>query len=171
MTYQIVYYSPDGYALKMAEVFREWLPEDTSMEALHQTSIPTADVQMVGFDLNLANLNTLPQNIDNYLKMLEGKSVFLFATVPFQPDDALSSQIHKCVAKALPRECDYRGLYICPAQAPEAIVNGFQDAVQRHPKNTRAKHWLERCEKAQGRPNSRDLEEGVRFMRYVLELK
>lgn len=170
MTYQIAYYSPEGYAQKLAEALNGILPSDTPMEPLRPASTATADVQLAGFDLKMMDLNTLPLNVSNYLKTFEGKTVLLFVTVPFQPDDVLNRQIHKCVASSLPAECDYRGMYLCPAQPSEKLLEGFQNAVQSNPSNTRAKHWLERCKRAVNRPNEQDIQDFCRFASHVLKL-
>lgn len=170
MTYQITYFSPSGYVRKLAEALLEILPSDTRMEALTQQTSAEAQVHLAGFDLKMMDLRSLPLNVSNFLKGLEGKTVFLFATVPFQLDDVLRRQINKCVTAALPMECDYRGLYLCPAQAPDMLVSGFRNVVCRNPANTRAKHWLVRCEGAQGHPNSGDIQEGCKFARHVLKL-
>ena len=170
MTFQITYYSPEGYIQKIAEALHTLLPPDTPMGLLQKEAVPAAQIQLVGFELKMLDLHELPLNICHYLKALEGKTVFLFATVPFQPDDVLTSRIHKCVAAALPAECDYRGLFLCPAQAPVALTDGFQSVVQRHPSNTRAKHWLERCRKAAGHPNAQDTDACCRFANHVLKL-
>lgn len=170
MTYQITYFSPNGHAEKLAALLRELLPPDTRVEALGKQTQAGADVQLVGFDLKMVDLHTLPLNIVTYLKGLDGKTVFLFATVPFRTDDVLSRQVHKNVTAALPAQCDYRGLHLCPAQSPDMLVEGFRNVVQRNPSNIRAKHWLERCEQAQGHPNEADSQALCRFARHVLKL-
>lgn len=170
MTYQITYFSPNGHAERMANALYRLLPPDTRTVPLEKDSAVDADIHLVGFDLKMMDLRTLPLNIANYLKQLGDKTVFLFATVPFQLNDVLDRQVHNAAAAALPAECDYRGLYVCPAQAADLITNGFRSVVQRHPDNTRAKHWLERCEKSNGHPDEEDIRQCCRFAQHVLRL-
>lgn len=169
MTYQITFYSPSGHAEKLAEQLRTLLPPDTVVAPLSKDMDIGAEVHLVGFDLKMLDLRTLPLNVESHLKRLAGKTIFLFATVPFQPNDVLMSQIHKTVAAALPAECDYRGLYLCPAQPPERMLTGFQGVVERHPDNTRARHWLYRCQRAANRPGEGDIQELCGFARHVLK--
>ena len=122
-------------------------------------------------ELGFADLDRLPLNVANYLAAMSGKTIFLFATVPFQADDVQISRIHKSVAGALPHECDYRGMYISPAQPSQMLLEGFRHAAQVKPHSTRIRHWLRRCELAVERPNEKDFDDFICFAAHVLDLK
>lgn len=87
MQFQIIYYSPDGYARKLAMAFKEITPSDTRVLSLDTNPKAEAPIQMVGLDFNRIDSESLPPVISNYLKKLNGKTIFIFITVPFQVND------------------------------------------------------------------------------------
>ena len=170
MQYQISYLSPNGHAETIANAFCRMLPGDTYVANLEDEGAAYADVQLVGFEMGGTKLDAIPFKVLEYLEGLDGKIIFLFATVPFQPNDAVRNKVNNSVIPFLPDECDYRGLYLCAAQPPESLVRELRNLIASQPDNIRAKHWLEQCEKATGCPNGDDLKKGCQFMRHVLEL-
>lgn len=170
MQYQISYFSPNGHAETLVNAFCRMLPPDTYISNLEEEDTPCADVQLVGFDIVGTNLDAIPFKVMEYLEKLEGKTIFLFATVPFQPNEVVEGRIHKNVLAFIPDDCDFRGLYLCSAQPSEILMQDLKKIVFHQPENTRAKHWLERCEKAIGHPDRTDIQKGCQFARHVLKL-
>lgn len=170
MQYQISYYSPNGYAETLANAFFQMMPRDTGVSNLEKEVTPYADIQLVGFDMGGTNLDAIPVSVMEYLEKLEGKVIFLFATVPFQPNDYVRSRVDNSVIPFLPDECDYRGLYLCSAQPSSSLLQGLKHLVSHQPNNARAKHWLERCQDAVGHPDETDIQKGCQFACHVLEL-
>lgn len=170
MAYEITYFSPKGQVEALARAFRELLPQDTPLRPLTQDVIPTAQVQLVGIELTFREQEKLPQLETDFLKSLTGKTVFLFVTVPFVPDGVQQSRVHKLVEKALPHDCDYRGMFLCPAQPAAELLDGFRHAAQVKPDNARIRHWLSCCERAVGHPDGRDLRNGKDFAKHVLKI-
>lgn len=170
MQYQISYFSPHGSAETLANAFCQMLPCDTYVSNLEEELTPYADIQLVGFDLGGTNLDAIPVAVMEYLDKLEGKTIFLFATVPFKPNDYIRSRVDNSVIPFLPDECDYLGLYLCSAQPSAPLLQGLKHLVSHQPSNTRAKHWLERCQEAVGHPDDTDIQKGCQFARHVLEL-
>lgn len=170
MQYQISYFSPNGHAETLVNAFCQMLPHDTYVSNLEEESTPYADVQLVGFDMGGTNLDAIPFKVIEYLEKLEGKIIFLFATVPFHANDNVRSRINKSVIPFLPEECDYRGLYLCSAEPSNALLNDLNNVISHNPNNTRAKQWLELCQKATGHPDRTDVQRGCQFARHVLEL-
>lgn len=170
MQYQISYLSPNGHAETLANAFCRILPRDTHVSSLEENAPAYADVQLVGFEMGGYNLDAIPFKVLEYLENLDGKVIFLFGTVPFQPNEAVRNKINNSVIPFLPDECDYRGLYLCSAQPSEVLMRDLRNVVSSQPDNTRAKHWLEQCEKAKGHPDADDLKKGCHFMRHALEL-
>lgn len=169
MTYQITYFSPDGHAEKMANALRRILPENTIVVPLEKNPSFAADAHLIGFDLRFSDLDKLPVEVHNVLYGLRGKTVFLFATTPYQPDDVQANRIHRCAAAALPHECDYRGLYLCAGEPSEKLLRGFRHAADVKPNSTRIRHWLDCCEQAVGHPNEVELNGLCRFAAHVLK--
>ena len=170
MQYQISYLSPNGHAETIANAFCRMLPGDTYVADLEEDGTAYADVQLVGFEMGGTKLDAIPFKVLEYLENLDGKVFFLFATVPFQPNEAVRNKVNNSVIPFLPDECDYRGLYLCAAQPPESLVRDLRNVIASQPDNTSAKHWLEQCKKAQGHPDTDDLKKGCQFMRHALEL-
>ena len=170
MQYQISYYSPNGHAETLVNAFCQLLPIDTYVSNLEEEEQPIGNIQLVGFDFAGTNLNAIPLKVMEYLDMLEGKTVFLFATVPFQPNDTVERHIHNNVLAFLPRDCDFRGLFLCGAQPSDVLIRDLNAIISHNPENTRAKHWLERCERATGHPDRIDIQNACSVLKNVLEL-
>lgn len=170
MQYQISCFSPNGHAETLANAFCQMLPRDTRICNLEEDTVPCADIQLVGFDMGGTNLDAIPFRVIEYLEALEEKIIFLFATVPFQPNNVVQNRINNSVIPFLPEECDYRGLYLCAAQPSASLMQDLRTITARQPDNSRARHWLERCEKAIGHPDSLDVQKGCQFAAHVLEL-
>lgn len=170
MQYQITYFSPHGSAETLVNAFCQMLPCDTYVSNLEEESIPYADIQLVGFDLGGSNLDAIPLAVMEYLEKLEGKTILLFATVPFAANDYIKSRVDHAVMPFLPDECDCLGLYLCSAQPPAALLAELENIISHHPENGRAKHWLEQCEKAVGHPDRSDVQKACQFARHVLRL-
>lgn len=170
MQYQISYFSPNGYGETLANAFCQILPHDTCVSNLEEEDTPCAEVQLVGFDMGGTNLDAIPFKVIEYLEKLNGKVIFLFATVPFIPNEAVEGRIHNSVLPFLPDERDFRGLYLCGAEPSNTLLQDLRRLVSQQPENTRAKHWLERCERAVGHPDRNDVLKACQFMRHVLEL-
>lgn len=170
MQYQITYFSPSGHARKLATAFQSILPSPSPCRSLDPHTSPAADVHLVGFDVQNAGLERIPDKVICFLKELEGKTIFLFATVPFRISDVVERSVSDIVIPALPRECDYLGMYLCSAQPSDALVQHLADTMERSPNNWQAQHWHEQCVQAFGHPDETDIQNGCRFARHVLRL-
>lgn len=169
MQYQITYFSPAGHAEKLARAFLGILPPNTSLASPGSDSTPEADVHLVGFDFQNTEPKQVPREVRTFLQTLTGKTILLFATVPFQLNDVLERGISDLMVASLPRECDYLGAYVCAAQPPETLLQHFQTAAIHQPGNSRARYWQARCEQAIGRPNESDIQKGCSFVTRVLK--
>lgn len=171
MQYQISCLSPKGYASDFANALQELLPSDSGLVSLDQEPSTDAQIHLVGFEFGSTNLDAIPYEVIDFLEELNGKVIFLFAAVPFQVDDLINRHIHNRLIQYLPRDCDYRGLYLFPSQPPQNLLKQLSLRCQEDPQNTRARTWLSRCENAKGCPNSRDFQRGCKFASHVLELE
>lgn len=170
MQYQISYYSPKGRGKTLVDALCQLLPKDTVISNLAEAPKPVGDVQLVVFDFTRTNLKCIPTCVAEYLHKLEGKVIALFATVPFLPNYSEEQYLHDHLLAFLPRECDFKGLFLCGAEPTEALVRNLRLLISHRPEHTEAKHWLDRCEKAKGRPDNRDVQKACQFMQRVLEL-
>lgn len=166
MQYQITCFSPAGHAEKLAAAFRSILPAETACGG-PDTRAP---IHLVGFELPDADLQRMPEDVRSFLAELEGKTLFLFATVPMQPNDMIEKSVSDLVLASLPRECDYLGLYVCPAQPSASLLTDLEAKMAHDGDNWRAKYWHHRCVQAMGHPDAGDLQAGCRFASHVLAL-
>lgn len=170
MQYQITYFSPSGHAAKIAKGLQSILPSPTPCRSLEPDPSSEADIHLVGFDFTDATLERIPDAVVHFLKKLEGKTIILFATVPFRLSDMIDRSASNTVIPALPRECDYLGLYLCPAEPSPDLVKQLADAMERDPNNWRARHWHEQCIQAFRHPDEADVQNCCHFASHVLRL-
>lgn len=170
MQYQISCLSPNGHAEALANAFARLLPPRTELSRLDGEVSARAEIQLIGFEMGGTNTGAIPFRVLEYLEKLDGKIIFLFATVPFQPNEAVTNKLHSSVIPFLPDECDYRGLYLCAAQPPESLVRDLRSVIAHQSDHSRAKYWLDRCEKAKGHPDAEDIRKGCEAVRRALEL-
>lgn len=171
MQYQITHFSPAGQAEKLAAAFQAILPQNTPCCSLNANTSPDADVHLVGFDFSRTEPKKVPQEVRLFLNQLEGKTILLFATVPFELNDVVERRVSNLVLSALPRECDYLGMYVCTAHPSDRLLQHLENTMEQNPNNIRASYWHERCLQAEGRPNEADLQDACRFAAHVLRLE
>ena len=169
MEYQISYLSPLGHVKKLADAFAEELPTTPERCDLELESFCTAKIHLVGFELSLND--TIPVKVMDFLGSLSGMTVFVFATTPFVPNDAMWQQVFRRVIPFIPDRCDFCGFHICPAQPMLSMLEGLKSRLAEEPNNSNARQWLEQCERAVGRPNEEDIIKSCDFMRHVLRLQ
>ena len=168
MDYQISYFSPLGYAKKLADAFAKELPTAPEMCNLELESFCSAKIHLVGFEYSLNE--TVPAKVMDFLGSLRGMTVFIFVTTPFLPNDALWQQVFHKVIPFIPDSCDFSGFHICPAQPMLSMLEGLKSRLVAEPNNAYVKQWLEQSERAVGRPNEEDIMKSCEFMRHVLKL-
>lgn len=168
MNYQISYYSPEGYAAKMAIALQKALHCDSALQDLTEMRKAQADVQLIGFDFNQLDSESIPQLVRKYVRSLHGKTIFLFGTVPFQVNDVVDRGINQMVYDSLPDNCDYRGFFLCSAQPSDTLLDYFQEIFAENPHNMRVSHWYKLCLHAIGHPNAADIENLCSFASHVL---
>ena len=170
MKYQISYYSPNGYAEYLANELCRVLPRNTVHHDLTKDDSILADTQIVGFEMNRAEQNAIPFMVLEYLSNLEEKIIFLYATVPFEPNEQVCKRLENSIIPFLTDECDYRGLYLCAAQPSDALMGDLNGLVMSQPDNIRAQQWLKQCGAAKGHPNKTDAAKLCQHAVKLLEL-
>ena len=171
MRYQITYYSPCGYAKLLADAFYEALPYDTYVSNLEKKTLPWADIQLIGFELNGINLEMIPFKVIEYLEILDKKKILLFVTVPFQYNDSIKGRIEKYILPFLSDNCDYLGMYLCSAQPSQTLVDDVKKIIEQQPDNENINYWLELCQSASGHPDREDIQNGCEFIKNILTLE
>lgn len=168
MTYQITYASPKEETKKLADAFLDMLPAGSILVPVAEADT-SADVHLVGFELQRGCPRGIPENVAAFLKKLSHKTILVFATVPFEVSDMVRNDLCRFVMEVLPKECDYVGLYVCSSHPSKHLIGKLQNYIEEYPDNSRAKHWLDRCTGAAGRPNEMDIQKGCQFVSLVLK--
>ena len=170
MKFQISYYSPNGHVEYLANELCRVLPRNTILHDLTKDDSILADTQIVGIEMNGTKLDAIPFMVLDYLSNLEGKIIFLYATVPFEPNEQVCKRLENSIIPFLPDECDYRGLYLCAAQPSDALMGDLNRLVMSQPDNIRAQQWLKWCGAAKGHPNKTDAAKLCQHTVKILEL-
>ena len=169
MKYQIVYESQSGNTAKVARAMANALPaEETQLTDLKvQTPSRDGEIYCVGFGVRNS---TCSMKLLEFLELLHGKTVLLFATCGLNPSEGYHDMLERSIVPFLPDDCDYRGFYLCQGSISDegcaAIKHrlaqaGNEEALQRFD-TFRAATF--------DHPSESDLEEAVEFMEQALDL-
>lgn len=168
MKYQISCYSPAGNCAKLAEAFADIL-EDACVVDLACDNEIAGEIHLVGFEMSEANFKAIPYEIMALLDGVEGKTVLLFATCPFQPDQSTKGQLERALLPFLPEACDYRGLFLCSGQASDALMSNVRTLAARRPDDEKANDLLKRCQASVGHPDENDIMQACLFVTKELD--
>lgn len=169
MKYQISYLSPSGNCRKLAEAFEDIL-EDAYVTNLKYDNDIQGEVHLVGFEMNKPSFKAIPYEVMEHLDQLEGKTVLLFVTCPFQADQNTKVLLERTILPFLPDSCDYRGLFLCIGQASQQLLSKLQDISAQQPEDQRTSVLLERCKASAGHPDEDDIMRACLFVSKELEL-
>lgn len=128
-----------------------------------------ADVYCIGFGVRHS---TCSMRLLEFLELLNGKTVLLFATCGMSPTDAYHDVLERNLEPFLPENCDYRGLYLCQGSLSDA---GYAAIMRRFEKNkNNDAETLQRFEEfrlgASSHPDEQDLEGARVFVEQSLDL-
>ena len=155
MKYEVAYISQSGNTATLAEEIAELLSD----EVVHLTDLACddisedADVYFIGFGVNRG---TVPLKIMDALEAAEGKTIFLFVTCGIEPTERYKASVERKVLPFLPDDCDYKGLFLCPGEFPEEVVQNIQAILKQQPDNAQARILAENSRKTYGHPNEDD---------------
>lgn len=119
-----------------------------------------ADVYLLVFEITQA---AIPLKIMEVLERLEGKIILCCITCGMALYENKDSMEQKLLP-FLPDECDYRGLFFCPGQVPDNVIETVQIVLDENPENQRAKVMLEAFHHSMNHPDADDLRELRRFI-------
>jgi len=168
LKYEIAYLSSSGNTALLARSIASILPaENTHLTDLSLGSVSEiADVYFIGFGVNRG---TVPLKIIESLEYTEGKTVILFITSGIEPIDSYKAAIERKISPFLPDNCNYKGLFLCAGQFPDAAASKIKEMLRLQPENEQARMLWENYQKTYGHPNNRDLEDLRNFVLAVLE--
>jgi hypothetical protein len=87
----------------------------------------------------------------------EGKTILLFITCGVEPTAEYQASVERIVLPLLPDDCDYRGMFLCPGQFSDEVVQYLRNVLEQQPDNTQAQSLLAQYEKTCGHPNDSDI--------------
>ena len=163
MQYQISYLSPKGHARKISAALYHLFTHRCCVKDLAIDGEVSGDACLICFEFGGTNLDAIPFKVIELLEKLEGKTILLFATIPFEVNDGIRSRIEKTIRPFLPDECDYRGVCLCSAEPGAALLRDLQALAAQQPDNTKAEFWLKSCSNAVGHPDKDDIRSCCEF--------
>lgn len=168
MNCEIAYLSQSGHTAALAEEIAEMLSdEEVHLTDLAHTDMDeNAEVYLIGFGIDRGSV---PMRIMDALEQTEGKIVLLFVTSGMEPTAQYKSAVERKVLPFLPDECDYRGLFLCPAQFSDDTMQRAQEMLKHQPEHPQAQMFMENYQKTCGHPNDLDIEKLREFIWETLE--
>lgn len=168
MKYEIAYLSRSGHTAALAEDISEMLSdEEVHLTDLAQSDMnEDAEVYLLGFSIDRG---AVPMRIMDALERTEGRVVLLFVTSGMEPTAPYRSSVERKILPFLPDECDYRGLFLCPAQFSDDTVQRVREILRHQPEHPQARALMESYQKTCGHPNALDMEKLREFIWEALE--
>ena len=169
MNYQVIYESRSKNTKAVAEAIMDVLPAQSSRLLDFNKEHPSkdADVYCIGFGVHAS---TCSLKLLDFLELLNGKTILMFATCGMEPTDAYRNLLERGIEPFLPDRCDYRGMFLCQGAIPEDGA-----ALLRKRAGTAGdQHTLQQLDalfaSAQTHPDSADLVNAGKFVKAALGL-
>jgi len=169
MRYQVIYESETGNTERVARAIAECFhAEDVRLVDMKtQTPDRDADVYCIGFGVRHS---TCSMRLLEFLELLNGKTILLFATCGMNPTNAYHDVLERNLEPFLPENCDYRGLYLCQGSLSDAAYA----AIMRRFENNDDEETMQRLEEFRigtySHPDESDLENARKFVEQALDL-
>lgn len=160
MEYQIAYLNVYGNAGVLADEIQAILAGAELVDLNWQEISYDADVYMLVFEITQA---AVPLKIMDVLENLEGKTLLCCVTCGMALHESKDSIEHNLLP-FIPDECDYRGMFFCPGQIPDSVMETVQTALDENPENQRARIMLEAFQHSMNHPDTDDLRKLRRFI-------
>lgn len=167
MKYQIAYLSMHGNSRKLAEAIADCLPRgDTVLTDISSEDPEDAPVYILCFGMNKGRI-ALP--IMELLETLENRCVVLAITCGRNPTQEYRAWIERQLEPFMPYSCDYRGMFLCYGQMPEAVQQWLETNLKKDPKNEKLQQALDDYDDACGHPNQPDFQNVRAFIKEKLQ--
>ena len=155
MKYAIVYSSRTGNTKMLAERIKDFSGDkDCIYFGLPSEEALNAQRIYVGF---WTDKGSCDEDTAKFLKMVEGKEVFLFGTAGFGENQEYFDKILKRTAKNLPKTSKIIGRFMCQGKMPMSVRERYEKMSLSPIKIPNLKGMIENFDKALTHPNEDDL--------------
>lgn len=155
MSYEIVYKSATGNTLLLAEEVRKiWGSADCIYFGEPKASQNLASRIAIGF---WTDKGTCSNDLQEYLKQLHQKQIFLFGTAGFGGSSDYFDRILKNVEAWIPKDNTIIGTFMCQGRMPQGIRERYQKALEDDPQNQKMKDMIDNFDLASTHPDETDL--------------
>lgn len=156
MEYSIVYSSNTGNTAMLAEVIREQVGSEKCkyFGSVDPKGKDTTFI-FVGF---WTDKGTCDEKMEEFLKSLRDKKVFIFGTAGFGGSEEYYSRILKSVEKNLDVSNNIVGTYMCQGKMPVSIRNRYEKMMN-ETDDIKFKNLIDNFDRAASHPNEDDFKE------------
>lgn len=157
MEYSIVYSSNTGNTAMLAETIKEELGrEECKYFGGVDPQGKDASLIFVGF---WTDKGTCDEKMEDFLKSLRDKKVFVFGTAGFGGSEEYYSKILKSVEKNLDDSNNVVGAYMCQGKMPISIRNRYEKMMNGTKDDIKFKNLIDNFDRAACHPNEDDFKE------------
>ena len=156
MEYSIVYSSNTGNTAMLAEVIRDQVGSE-KCKYFGSVDPKGKDTTLifVGF---WTDKGTCDEKMEEFLKSLRDKKVFIFGTAGFGGSEEYYSRILKSVEKNLDVSNNIVGTYMCQGKMPVSIRNRYEKMMN-ETDDIKFKNLIDNFDRAASHPNEDDFKE------------
>lgn len=168
MKYTIVYESRTGNTKELAEVIKEELKGECLYmgKPSEDIDIESPDVIFIG---SWTDKGTFDEKINQILKHLENKKIFLFGTAGFESSKDYHDTILENVKKNISSSNVIIGEYMCQGKMPLAIRNKYENMDQKDV-SFNIEEFIANFDKATSHPDSNDIDDLRKCIRGLKEI-
>ena len=166
MEYSIVYSSNTGNTAMLAEIIREQVGSE-KCKYFGSVDPKGKDTTLifVGF---WTDKGTCDEKMEEFLKSLRDKKVFIFGTAGFGGSEEYYSRILKSVEKNLDVSNNIVGTYMCQGKMPMGVRERYVQLQKEDPNNKRYEMLIKNFDQALSHPDQMDFEQLKKAL-FVLE--
>ena len=169
MKYQVVYESRTGNTRAIAEAIMMALPSKSAKLVNICAEAPSkeADAYCIGYGIHSG---ICPLKLLDFMELLNGKTILLFATCGLEPTDAYRKLLERNIEPFLPDKCDYRGMFVCQGAISEDGAAALRKYIEKTGKDDHLQQLDHLVIRAQTHPDCDDLDAATQFAKSALRL-
>lgn len=157
MEYSIVYSSNTGNTAMLAEVIKEELgtEECRYFGGVNSKGCDTCKI-FIGF---WTDKGTCAEEMEDFLKTLRNKEIFIFGTAGFGGSEEYYNTILKAVEKNIDSSNKILGTYMCQGKMPIGIRKRYEKMMNESKEEIKFKNLIDNFDRAAFHPNKEDFKE------------
>lgn len=153
MKYSIIYSSKTGNTEQLANHLKEILPQDDCIYYGKPNVIAKdADLLFIG---TWIDKGTCSEEIQEFLKGIEDKKIFLFGTCGFGESEQYFLDLSERIQKNINPSCSVLGSFLCQGKMPMIVRERYSTMFANDPE--KAKNLIDNFDRALSHPDANDL--------------